>query len=92
MDDDLKKGEEYRLIYLATFVVVFCIIPLVFILNNTDINRKQIEYNCVNPVEIAEILPAGETAAPDQFRYRLKDGGEYATTLKYRVGDKVCRY
>lgn len=90
MDEDLQDG-TYRLIYILTFVIVFCIVPLVFIVANSDVNRQEIPYECEEPIEVVELIEEGAPSTYNQFKYRLSDGGEYTSTLRYNIGDLVCR-
>jgi hypothetical protein len=91
MEDDLKEG-GYRFIYGITFIVVFCVIPFIYIMVNSDINRKQIQYSCTDPIEVTEALPENNRPSIEKYRYKLKDGTTYSSTLRYKVGDLVCKY
>ena len=92
MDDDLND-EGYRGIYTLTFVFIFCIVPLVFILANADLNRKERQYPCDQPLEVTEVIREEDsTAGVEPNEYLLVDGFKFTSTVKYTVGDQVCRY
>lgn len=92
MEDDLKEG-GYRAFYVLTFILVFCVLPFIFIISRGDIARKEIKYECASPQEIVFVYPPDQDTEKARYnRYQLKDGSLYTSTLKYNVGDLVCRY
>lgn len=92
MEEDLKEG-GYRAFYILTFVLVFCILPLVFIIYRGDIGRREVKYECSTPQEITFIFPPDiDREKVKANKYQLKDGSEFTSTLRYNVGDTVCRY
>lgn len=88
-EEDLKNG-EYRLLYIATFVLVYCIVPVIFILTNAEVNRKERVVECENQREVVELIEENEAGAYNQFIYLLDNDERYVTTLRYLPGDQVC--
>lgn len=90
MEEDLKN-EGYRLIYFATMIFVFCVIPTIYILSNTDLNRRERTVDCDKPIAVKEVISEGRPGDANQFKYKLDDDSEYTSSVKYQPGDQVCR-